>query len=144
MHKGLLYSTGNYIQNLAITDNGCTPVLVEPDINTYNINPDLLEEKITSRTKAIIPVHLYGQAVQMKKIWELAKKYNLKIIEDAAQAHGALYEGRRTGHLGDAAAFSFYPGKNLGALGDAGGITTDDKELYEKVKAIANYGSDRK
>ncbi len=129
---------------LAITDNGCTPVLVEPDINTYNINPDLIEEKITSRTKAIITVHLYGQAVQMKKIWELAKKYNLKIIEDAAQAHGAIYEGRRTGHLGDAAAFSFYPGKNLGALGDAGGITTDDKELYEKVKAIANYGSDRK
>jgi len=129
---------------LAITDNGCTPVLVEPDINTYNINPDLIEEKITSRTKAIIPVHLYGQAVQMKKIWELAKKYNLKIIEDAAQAHGAIYEGRRTGHLGDAAAFSFYPGKNLGALGDAGGITTDDKALYEKVKAIANYGSDRK
>ena len=129
---------------LAITDNGCTPVLVEPDINTYNINPDLIEEKITSRTKAIIPVHLYGQAVQMKKIWELAKKCNLKIIEDAAQAHGALYEGRRTGHLGDAAAFSFYPGKNLGALGDAGGITTDDKALYEKVKAIANYGSDRK
>lgn len=129
---------------LAITDNGCTPVLVEPDINTYNINPDLIEEKITSRTKAIIPVHLYGQAVQMKKIWELAKKHNLKIIEDAAQAHGAIYEGRRTGHLGDAAAFSFYPGKNLGALGDAGGITTDDKALYEKVKAIANYGSDRK
>ncbi len=129
---------------LAITDNGCTPVLVEPDINTYNINPDLIEEKITSRTKAIIPVHLYGQAVQMKKIWKLAKKHNLKIIEDAAQAHGAIYEGRRTGHLGDAAAFSFYPGKNLGALGDAGGITTDDKALYEKVKAIANYGSDRK
>lgn len=129
---------------LAITDNGCTPVLVEPDINTYNINPDLIEEKITSRTKAIIPVHLYGQAVQMKKIWELAKKHNLKIIEDAAQAHGAIYEGRRTGHLGDAAAFSFYPGKNLGALGDAGGITTDDKALYEKIKALANYGSDRK
>ena len=129
---------------LAISANGCTPVLVEPDINTYNINPDLIEERITSRTKAIIPVHLYGQAVQMKKIWDLAKKYNLKIIEDAAQAHGALYDGRRTGHLGDAAAFSFYPGKNLGALGDAGGITTDDKALYEKIKALANYGSDRK
>lgn len=129
---------------LAITDNGCTPVLVEPDINTYNINPDLIEEKITSRTKAIIPVHLYGQAVQMEKIWNIAKKHSLKIIEDSAQAHGALYDGKRTGHLGDAAAFSFYPGKNLGALGDAGGITTDDKALYEKVKAIANYGSDIK
>lgn len=129
---------------LAISANGCTPVLVEPDINTYNINPDLIEEKITSRTKAIIAVHLYGQAVQMAKIWDIAKRHNLKIIEDSAQAHGALYDGRRTGHLGDAAAFSFYPGKNLGALGDAGGITTDDKELYEKAKALANYGSDRK
>ena len=129
---------------LAISQNGCTPILVEPDINTYNINPDLIEKAITSRTKAIIVVHLYGQAVQMQKIWELAKKYNLKVIEDAAQAHGAYYQGKRTGNLGDAAAFSFYPGKNLGALGDAGGITTNDKELYEKVKAIANYGSDRK
>lgn len=129
---------------LAISANGCTPVLVEPDINTYNINPDLIEEKITSRTKAIIAVHLYGQAVQMAKIWDIAKRHNLKIIEDSAQAHGALYDDRRTGHLGDAAAFSFYPGKNLGALGDAGGITTDDKELYEKAKALANYGSDRK
>ncbi len=129
---------------LAISENGCTPVLVEPDIHTYCINPDLIEEKITPKTKAIMVVHLYGQAVPMEKIWALAKKYNLKIIEDAAQAHGAIYHGRRTGNLGDAAAFSFYPGKNLGAFGDAGGITTNDKELYEKVKAIANYGSDRK
>ena len=129
---------------LAISENGCTPVLVEPDINTYCIDPDLIEEKITPRTKAIIVVHLYGQAVPMEKIWALAKKYNLKIIEDAAQAHGAFYYGRRVGNLGDAAAFSFYPGKNLGAMGDAGGITTNDEELYNKVKALANYGSDRK
>lgn len=129
---------------LAISENGCTPVLVEPDINTYNINPDLIEEKITPRTRAIIVVHLYGQAVQMQKIWDLAKKYNLKVIEDAAQAHGAMYAGRRVGNLGDAAAFSFYPGKNLGALGDSGGVTTNDPELFARVKAIANYGSDRK
>ena len=129
---------------LAISQNGCNPVLVEPDINTYNINPDLIEAVITPKTKAIMVVHLYGQAVQMQKIWDLAKKYNLKIIEDAAQAHGAYYQNRRTGNLGDAAAFSFYPGKNLGAMGDAGGITTNDKDLYEKVKAIANYGSDYK
>ena len=129
---------------LAISENGCTPVLVEPDINTYNIDPEKIEEKITPRTKAIIVVHLYGQAVQMAKIWELEKKYNLKVIEDAAQAHGAMYDGKRVGNLGDAAAFSFYPGKNLGALGDAGGVTTNDTELFEKVKAVANYGSDRK
>ena len=129
---------------LAISENGCTSVLVEPDINTYNINPDLIEAAITPKTKAIIVVHLYGQAVQMDKIWELAKKYNLKVIEDAAQAHGAYYQGKRVGNLGDVAAFSFYPGKNLGAMGDAGGITTNDKEFYEKVKAIANYGSDYK
>lgn len=129
---------------LAISENNCTPVLVEPDINTYNINPDLIEVAITPRTKAIMLVHLYGQAVQMDKIWELAKKYNLKVIEDAAQAHGAMYNGRRVGNLGDAAAFSFYPGKNLGAFGDAGGVTTNDPELYEKIRAIANYGSDYK
>ena len=129
---------------LAISENGCTPVLVEPDIHTDCINPDLIEEKITPKTKAIMVVHLYGQAVPMEKIWTLAKKYNLKIIEDAAQAHGAMYQGRRVGNLGDAAGFSFYPGKNLGALGDAGGITTNDEALYNKIKALANYGSDRK
>ena len=129
---------------LAVSENGCTPVLVEPNINTYNIDPELIEEKIKKKTKAIIVVHLYGQAVQMEKIWELAKKYNLKVIEDAAQAHGAIYAGRRAGNLSDAAAFSFYPGKNLGALGDAGGITTNDADLMAKVKAIANYGSDKK
>ena len=129
---------------LAISENGCTPVLVEPDIKTYNIDPDKIEAAITPRTKAILVVHLYGQAVQMEKVWAIAKKYDLRVVEDAAQAHGAMYQGRRTGNLGDAAGFSFYPGKNLGALGDAGGITTNDPELYERCKAIANYGSDRK
>lgn len=126
---------------LAITQNNCTPVFVEPDINTYCINPDLIEEKITEKTKAILVVHLYGQACDMAKIWELAKKYSLKIIEDSAQAHGAHYQDRRVGNLGDASGFSFYPGKNLGCLGDGGAITCNDEELYLKVKAIANYGS---
>ena len=129
---------------LAITMNSCTPVLVEPSIDTYNINPDLIEEKITPKTKAIMAVHLYGQAVQMGKIWELAKKYNLKIIEDSAQAHGAIYNGKRVGNLGDASGFSFYPGKNLGALGDGGCITTNDDELAQKIRAISNYGSNVK
>ena len=129
---------------LAISENGCTPVFVEPDINTYNINPELIEEKITENTKAIMVVHLYGQAVQMEKIWELSKKYNLKIIEDSAQAHGALYKNKRAGNLGDASGFSFYPGKNLGCMGDGGAITTNDDELTKKIKAIANYGSDYK
>lgn len=129
---------------LAITENHCTPVLVEPSIETYNIDPDLIEEKITAKTKAIIVVHLYGQAVQMEKIWELAKKYNLKVIEDSAQAHGAIYQGKRTGNLSDASAFSFYPGKNLGCMGDGGAVTTNNEEVYKKVKAIANYGSDKK
>lgn len=129
---------------LAISENNCTPILVEPDINTYNINPDLIEEKITERTKAIMVVHLYGQAVQMEKIWALARKYNLKILEDSAQAHGALYQNKRTGNLGEASAFSFYPGKNLGCLGDGGAITTNNQNLYEKIKALANYGSHKK
>lgn len=129
---------------LAITDNGCTPILVEPDINTYNINPDLIEAAITPRTKAIMVVHLYGQAVEMEKIWKIARKHDLKVFEDSAQAHGAKYQGRMTGNLSDAAAFSFYPGKNLGCLGDGGAITTNDEVIYQKVKALANYGSDRK
>lgn len=141
----IIVPANTYIASiLAISDNGCTPVLVEPDINTYNINSDLIEAKITQKTKAILVVHLYGQAVQMDKIWALAQKYGLKVIEDSAQAHGAEYNGKRTGSLGDASGFSFYPGKNLGALGDAGAITTNDKDLYEKCKALANYGSDRK
>ena len=129
---------------LAITDNDCTPILVEPDINTYNINPDLIEAAITPRTKAIMVVHLYGQAVEMEKIWKIARKHDLKVFEDSAQAHGAKYQGRMTGNLSDAAAFSFYPGKNLGCLGDGGAITTNDEGIYQKVKALANYGSDRK
>ena len=129
---------------LAISENGCVPVLVEPDINTYNINPDLIEEKITPKTKAIMVVHLYGQAVEMEKIWALAKKYNLKVFEDSAQAHGALYQNKRVGNLSDCSAFSFYPAKNLGCMGDGGAITTNDKEIFNKIKAIANYGSDYK
>ena len=129
---------------LAISENGCIPILVEPDLKTYNINPDSIEEKITTKTKAIMVVHLYGQAVQMEKIWKIAKKYNLKIIEDSAQAHGAIYQENRTGNLGDASGFSFYPGKNLGCIGDGGAVTTNDEELFNKIKAIANYGSDRK
>lgn len=145
----IIVPANTYIASiLAITQNGCTPVLVEPDINTYNINPDLIEEKITSRTKAIMVVHLYGQAVQMEKVWELAKKYNLKVIEDSAQAHGAGVnvgnEIKRVGNLSDASGFSFYPGKNLGCMGDGGAVTTNDDELAAKIKAIANYGSDRK
>lgn len=129
---------------LAISENGCIPILVEPDIKTYNINPDSIEEKITTKTKAIMVVHLYGQAVQMEKIWKIANKYNLKIIEDSAQAHGAIYQENRTGNLGDASGFSFYPGKNLGCIGDGGAVTTNDEKLFNKIKAIANYGSDRK
>lgn len=129
---------------LAVSENGCTPVLVEPDLNTYCIDPDKIEAAITPRTKAIIVVHLYGQVTPMEKIWELQKRFGFKIIEDAAQAHGAIYDGRRTGNLGDAAAFSFYPGKNLGALGDGGGVTSNDMELLNKVAALGNYGSDRK
>ncbi len=141
----IIVPANTYIASiLAISQNGCTPILIEPHINTYNINPDLIEEKITPKTKAIMVVHLYGQAVQMDKIWDLAKKYNLKVIEDSAQAHGAYYKDKRTGNLSDASAFSFYPGKNLGCMGDGGAVTTNDDELAQKIKAIANYGSDRK
>lgn len=129
---------------LAISQCSCTPILVEPDISTYNIDPERIEEKITSQTKAIMVVHLYGQVTPMEKIWKLAEKYNLKIIEDAAQAHGAEYQGKKAGNLGDACGFSFYPGKNLGAFGDAGAITTNDEILYKKMKALANYGSSEK
>lgn len=126
---------------LAISQNGCTPVLVEPDIDTYNINPMLIEAKVTAKTKAIMAVHLYGQVADMDAINALADKYHLKVIEDAAQAHGAVYKGKKTGNLGDAGAFSFYPGKNLGCLGDGGAITTNDGKLFARIKEIANYGS---
>jgi len=129
---------------LAISSLKAIPIPVEPDIESYTINPDLIEEKITPRTKVIIPVHLYGSICEMNKINKIAKKYSLKVLEDAAQAHGARYLSRKAGSLGDAAAFSFYPGKNLGALGDAGAITTDDEELYIKVRSIRNYGTSEK
>lgn len=141
----IIVPANTYIASiLAISENGCTPVLVEPDIETYNINPDLIEEKITDKTKAIMVVHLYGQAVEMDKIWALAKKYDLKVIEDSAQAHGSIYQGKRVGNLGDASGFSFYPGKNLGCMGDGGAVTTNDDDLAKKIRAIANYGSDYK
>ena len=114
---------------LAVTYVGAKPVFVEPDISTFNINPSLIEEKITDKTKAIMPVHLYGQACDMDPIMEIARKHNLKVIEDCAQAHGALYKGKKVGTFGDAAGFSFYPGKNLGALGDAGAVITNNKEV---------------
>lgn len=141
----IIVPSNTYIASiLAISDNGCTPVLVEPDINTYNINPDLIEEKITPKTKAIMVVHLYGQAVEMEHVWALAKKYDLKIIEDSAQAHGAIYNDKRTGNLGDVSGFSFYPGKNLGCLGDGGAVTTNDDELAQKIRGLRNYGSEIK
>ena len=126
---------------LAVTYTGAKPVLVEVCPDTCTINPELIEEKITDKTKAIIAVHLYGQCCDMDKINSVAKKYNLKVIEDAAQAHGALYKGRKAGSLGDVAAFSFYPGKNLGALGDAGAVTTNDDDLAKEIRALSNYGS---
>lgn len=126
---------------LAITYVGATPVFVDADITTYNIDIDKIEAKITHRTKAVIVVHLYGRAVNVLRLRSLADKYSLKIIEDAAQAHGAEINGIKTGSLGDAAAFSFYPGKNLGALGDAGAVVTNDIELAEKIRAFGNYGS---
>ncbi len=129
---------------LAVSYTGATPVFVEPSIITYNIDPEKIEEKITPKTKAIMAVHLYGQPADMDPILVLAEKYNLRVIEDAAQAHGALYNGKKIGGLGNAAGFSFYPGKNLGALGDAGAVVTNDKELADKVRALGNYGSDYK
>lgn len=129
---------------LAVSNVGAVPVFVDPDIRTFNINPLLIETAITSRTKAIIPVHLYGQACDMDPIVEVAKKYNLQIVEDCAQAHGATYKGKKVGTFGIASGFSFYPGKNLGALGDAGAIITSDKKIKEKVRALGNYGSDYK
>jgi len=129
---------------LAVTYVGALPVFVEPDIDTYNINPKKIEEKITTKTKAIIPVHLYGQPADMEPITEIARKYKLYVVEDCAQAHGALYKGRKIGSMGDIAGFSFYPGKNLGALGDAGAVVTNNQALAEKVRTLGNYGSDYK
>lgn len=129
---------------LAVTYVGAKPVFVEPDIKTFNIDPNRIEAAITDRTKAIMPVHLYGQACDMDPIMEIARKYSLYVVEDCAQAHGATYKGKMIGSFGDAAGFSFYPGKNLGALGDAGAMVTNNKEIADKVRALGNYGSDYK
>lgn len=131
---------------LAITENGLVPVLCEPKLNTLEIDDDLIEGLITPKTKAIAVVHLYGRIAITPKILNLCKKYNLKLVEDNAQAHGCMYAptGQRTGSIGDAAGHSFYPGKNLGALGDGGAVTTNDPELAAVVRALANYGSQKK
>lgn len=126
---------------LAVSQAGATPIPVDINFNTYNINPELIENSITKNTKAIIAVHLYGQPAQMDELISLSSKYNLKLIEDAAQAHGATYRGNKIGSIGDAAAFSFYPGKNLGAYGDAGAITTNDQKLKNNLTLLRNYGS---
>lgn len=141
----IIVPANTYIASiLSITQNRLKPVFVEPDINTYNIDPFLIEEKITERTKAILIVHLYGQNAMHPEIQRLVDKYNLKLVEDNAQAHGCFYGERRTGSLGHAAGHSFYPGKNLGALGDAGAVTTDDDILADVIRTIANYGSRKK
>ncbi|MBA2249347.1 MAG: DegT/DnrJ/EryC1/StrS family aminotransferase [Chitinophagaceae bacterium] len=142
----VIVPSNTYIASIiAISKAGLIPVLCEPNIKTYLIDATLIESKITSLTKAILPVHLYGQLCDMDAINTIAKKHNLKVIEDSAQSHGAVYfNGKKSGNLGDASGFSFYPGKNLGALGDGGGITTNDHELAEIIKALRNYGSHKK
>lgn len=147
IHKGdeVIIPSNTFIATaLAVTYTEAIPVFVEPDIRTYNIDPSKIEEKITKNTKAIMPVHLYGQAADMEPILSIAEKYDLYVIEDCAQAHGATYNGKIVGSFGDAAGFSFYPGKNLGALGDAGAVVTSNKEIADKVRALGNYGSDCK
>ena len=141
----ILVPANTYIASvLAITENRLTPVLVEPDINTYNIDPYLIEERISESTKGIMIVHLYGQNAMHPKIQNLIDKYHLKLIEDNAQAQGCFYGEKRTGSIGHAAGHSFYPGKNLGALGDAGAVTTNDDQLAEIIRALGNYGSSQK
>lgn len=140
----VLVPANTYIATvLAITKNGATPVFIEPD-EYYGIAADKLENAITKHTKAVMPVHLYGQSCDMDKIMDVADRYNLKVIEDCAQSHGAKYKGTMTGAFGNAGCFSFYPTKNLGAFGDAGAIVTDDEELYKKLKMLRNYGSEKK
>lgn len=129
---------------LAVSYSGAKPIFVEPSMDTYNLNCDKLEEKITKKTRVIIAVHLQGRAADMDAVNKIARQYKLKVIEDAAQAHGAEYKGKRVGRLSDAAAFSFYPGKNLGALGDGGCVVTKDKDLADRVRILGNYGSDYK
>lgn len=138
----VIVPSNTYIASvLAITNCNAIPLFVEPRIDTYNINPELIEELITEKTKAIMPVHLYGQACEMDKILDISKKYNLSIVEDNAQAHGATFNGKPTGSFGHVNATSFYPSKNLGALGEAGAVTTNDDELATKVRTLRNYGS---
>ena len=138
----VLVPSNTYIASiLSITENKLVPILVEPNINSFNIDENLIVEKISEKTKAIMIVHLYGQVAFTEKIGVIAKKYNLKIIEDSAQAHGAQLNGVKTGNFGDASGFSFYPSKNLGALGDAGAVTTNDTELADTIRALRNYGS---
>jgi dTDP-4-amino-4,6-dideoxygalactose transaminase len=144
LQKGdeVIVPANTYIASiLAVLQADLVPILVEPKTETYNINPNEIEDKITSKTKAILPVHLYGQLCEMTTINEIAKKHNLLVVEDAAQAHGAECNGIKAGNFGDAAGFSFYPGKNLGALGDAGAIITNDDELAEVLFSLRNYGS---
>ena len=141
----IIVPSNTYIASiLAITKAGLLPVLVEPHPATFLIDPTKIEEKITSKTKAILPVHLYGRLCDMDAINKIAHQHNLKVIEDSAQSHGAILNGKRSGNLGDASGFSFYPGKNLGGIGDAGALTTNDKELTETIKALRNYGSHKK
>lgn len=141
----VIVQANTYIASvLAITENDLVPVLVEPNPATYNLDPATVAAAITSKTKAILPVHLYGQLSPMPEIMAIAKHYKLLVLEDCAQAHGAEINGKRAGNWGDAAGFSFYPGKNLGALGDAGAITTNDDELAQTLKALRNYGSHKK
>ncbi|MCU7617836.1 DegT/DnrJ/EryC1/StrS family aminotransferase [Chryseobacterium sp. PBS4-4] len=141
----IIVPSNTYIASiLAISDNGLIPVLVEPDINSYNFDISKIEEKISSKTKAILIVHLYGRIIFSDQLHQIAQENNLKIIEDNAQAIGAEWNGKKSGNLGDAAGFSFYPGKNLGALGDAGAITTNDDQLAVTIRALANYGSNQK
>jgi dTDP-4-amino-4,6-dideoxygalactose transaminase len=141
----VIVPSNTYIASiLAVSKAALTPVLVEPDINTYLIDPKKIEEKITSKTRAILPVHLYGQLCDMETINKIAKKHGLKVLEDSAQSHGAIQNGKRSGNLGDASGFSFYPGKNLGALGDAGAVTTNDGALADALMALRNYGSHKK
>lgn len=141
----VIVPSNTYIASiLAITANNLTPVLVEPNISTYNIDPIKIKEAITAKTKVILPVHLYGQLAVMPEIMQIAKQYNLLVLEDSAQSHGAQIQGKKAGNWGDASGFSFYPGKNLGALGDAGAVTTNDAELATMLKALRNYGSHEK
>ena len=141
----VLVPSNTYIATaLAVSYVGAKPVFIEPNIETFNLNHNIIEEKINERTKAIMPVHLYGQACDMDPILKIAENYKLKIIEDCAQAHGATYKGQKVGTFGDASGFSFYPGKNLGALGDAGAVVTSDEEIAKKVRMLGNYGSDYK